>query len=93
MYWKNDCIDCKDKSEANIYLEQLWTEFAKFMEGSSFRCKVCNKTLANNNEVLNHTISEHEAKIFTEKKISTWKCVWKQNTNVMSISNLFDVEH
>ena len=75
MYRKNDCIDCKDKSEANIYLEQLWTEFAKFMEGSSFRCKVCNKTLANNNEVLNHTISEHEAKIFMEKTFNMKMCL------------------
>jgi hypothetical protein len=39
IHRKKDCIECKEKTETNVYLKQLYKEFVHFMEGSTFKCK------------------------------------------------------
>ena len=75
IHRRKDCNECKDKTETNVYLKQLYKEFVHFMEGSTFKCKLCNKLLADNKEVVNHTISEHEAKKFMEKTFNMKVCL------------------
>ena len=75
IHRRKDCNECKDKTETNVYLKQLYKEFVHFMEGSTFKCKLCNKLLANNREVVNHTMSEHEAKKFMEKTFNMIVCL------------------
>ena len=75
IHKKKDCIKCKEKTETNVYLKHLYKEFVHFMEGSTFKCKLCNKLLANNKEVVNHTMSEHEAKQIMEKTFNMKVCL------------------
>ena len=75
IHRKKDCIKCKEKTETNVYLKQLYKEFVHFMEGSTLKCKLCNKLLDNKNEAGNHTMSEHEAKPIMEKTLNLKVCL------------------
>lgn len=72
---KQDCQDCKNKTDIKIYISQLIKEFVNLTKDRTFKCKVCGKIIPTKREVIDHTMAEHQAKLVMEKNYNMKACL------------------
>ena len=64
---KQECQDCKNKTDIKIYISQPIKEFVNLTKDWIFKCKVCGKIIPTKREGIYHTMAEHKAKLVKEK--------------------------
>ena len=72
---KQECQDCKNKTDIKIHISQLIKEFVNLTKDQTFKCKVCGKRIPTTREVIDHTMAEHEAKLVREKNYNMKACL------------------
>ena len=72
---KQECQDCKNKTDIKTYISQLIKEFVNITKDRTFKCKVCGKIIPTKKEVIDHTMAEHEAKLVREKNYNMKACL------------------
>ena len=77
--------------KTNIYLKKVYKDLVNFTEGNTFKCKLCNKLLARNKDVLHHTISVQKATQKIMKKNFQHESLYERKTLALSKSTISNI--